>query len=108
MGIFGGSINIKATCWTFKDREKGSGPSAQPEGTGSLRIQAIRRGLITCEDILIKHQILELPRPSCPHALSNLQPPSPPHIKQKNRLATLHSQGAPQGGSVVRGADERV
>lgn len=85
---------------------KAAGPSAQPEGTGSLRIQAIHWGLIICEDILIKNEILELPHASCPEPsliCSHLHP----NTQNRSNQPTAQRE-APQGVSVVRGADERA
>ena len=89
---FGDSIDSTVPSWASKDQEEDNLVSRHPQeghvlcqrGAGSLQIQAIDWGLITYEDILINHQIPELPHPSCPHSCSGLQPPPPPTQKRSN------------------------
>lgn len=87
---FGGNIDSTAQCQTSKGQEDSWASCLPPqqglllsqEGTESSRIQAIDCGLITSEDILINHQIPELPCLSFP-VPSRLQPPLSPEYTQE-------------------------
>lgn len=99
---FGGSINSKSPTGP-QGPERGQ-PSLLLSQGGSLWILATDWGLITCEDILINRQILDMPHPSCPHPLPGLQSPPPQHTKQKQSTSsTTHQEETPEGFSGKRG-----
>lgn len=113
---FGGNIDIAASHWASKDQEEDGLASFHPHeglvlgqrGAGSLSIQDMDCGLITCEDIIINRQIPQLPHPSCPHPLPGLQPPPTP-TRENEAISPQHSTaGGTRKVSVVGGPDWRV